>query len=57
MPDQVQIIIKKYDSTVFNMSLSESEGEKLIQQLNDTKDELAAHEYHRRMLQEEENDD
>lgn len=45
----VQIIIKKYDSTLFKVSLPESEGEKIIQQLNETKEELAAHDYHGRI--------
>lgn len=57
MPDQVQIIIKKYDTTLIKVSLPDSEAENFIKQLFDKQDELAAHEYHSRMLQEEENDD
>lgn len=49
MSDRRQIIIKRYDSTVFKASLPVSEGEKLIKQLSETKQELAAHDYHGRL--------
>ncbi|WP_423189443.1 hypothetical protein ACO1PF_00585 [Alkalibacterium sp. f15] len=49
MSDSVQIIIKKYDSTVFKASLPELEGNALIQQLIDREEELAAHDYHGRL--------
>lgn len=50
-----QIIIKKYDNTLIKVSLPDIEAEAFIKQLTDKQDELAAHEYHRRVLNSESN--